>query len=393
MPESMTPLIILGVVGVLFVLLLSLLTNNYSLNNIKSKTVGDGQYGTARWATDQEIRKAYVTVPFDVASWRAGKKRPTVQGLVLGSVQRGKRLEALVDRDDVHCLMIGASGVGKTAFFLYPNIEFACACGMSFLILDTKGDLARNCGRIAQKYYGYRVSVVDLRNPIRSDKRDLPTRGYTILSVNSMLASLNSFLVFCGRADCKVKLYRVQKKTYLAANRELSKAEYLRLLHAARKDQRLWLLLQTLCATGIRVSELQYFTVEAVQAGEISVACKNKTRSILIPRGLQNILLQYVRSARIESGHIFRTRTGKPMNRSNIWSAMKRLCAQANVNPDKVFPHNLRKLFARTFYRMEKDIAKLADILGHSSINTTRIYIMSTGTEHRHQMEKLGLLA
>ena len=175
MPESMTPLIILGVVGALFILLLSLLTNNYSLNNIKSKTVGDGQYGTARWATDQEIRKAYVTIPFDVAAWRAGKKRPTVQGLVLGSVQRGKRLEALVDRDDVHCLMIGASGVGKTAFFLYPNIEFACACGMSFLILGTKGDLARNCGKIAQKYYGYRVSVVDLRNPIRSDGNNLMT--------------------------------------------------------------------------------------------------------------------------------------------------------------------------------------------------------------------------
>ena len=175
MPESMTPLIILGVVGALFILLLSLLTNNYSLNNIKSKNVGDGQYGTARWATDQEIRKAYVTIPFDVAAWRAGKKRPTVQGLVLGSVQRGKRLEALVDCDDVHCLMIGASGVGKTAFFLYPNIEFACACGMSFLILGTKGDLARNCGKIAQKYYGYRVSVVDLRNPIRSDGNNLMT--------------------------------------------------------------------------------------------------------------------------------------------------------------------------------------------------------------------------
>ena len=175
MPESMTPLVAVGVIGALFVLLLSLLTNNYSLNNIKSKTVGDGQYGTARWATDQEIRKAYVTIPFDVAAWRAGKKRPTVQGLVLGSVQRGKRLDALVDCDDVHCLMIGASGVGKTAFFLYPNIEFACACGMSFLILDTKGDLARNCGRIAQKYYGYRISVVDLRNPIRSDGNNLMT--------------------------------------------------------------------------------------------------------------------------------------------------------------------------------------------------------------------------
>lgn len=139
MPESMTPLVAVGVIGALFILLLSLLTNNYSLNNIKSKTVGDGQYGTARWATDQEIRKAYVTVPFDVASWRAGKRRPTVQGLVLGSVQHGKRLDALVDRDDVHCLMIGASGVGKTAFFLYPNLEFACASGMSYLALDIQG--------------------------------------------------------------------------------------------------------------------------------------------------------------------------------------------------------------------------------------------------------------
>ena len=175
MPESMTPLVAVGVIGALFVLLLSLLTNNYSLNNIKSKTVGDGQYGTARWATDQEIRKAYVTVPFDVASWRAGKRRPTVQGLVLGSVQRGKQLDALVDRDDVHCLMIGASDVGKTAFFLYPNLEFACASGMSYLALDTKGDLARNYGTIAQKYYGYRVSVVDLRNPTRSDGSNLLT--------------------------------------------------------------------------------------------------------------------------------------------------------------------------------------------------------------------------
>ena len=175
MPESMTPLAAVGVIGALFILLLSLLTNNYSLNNIKSKTVGDGQYGTARWATDQEIRKAYVTVPFDVASWRAGKKRPTVQGLVLGSVQRGKRLDALVDCDDVHCLMIGASGVGKTAFFLYPNLEFACASGMSYLALDTKGDLARNYGTIAKKYYGYNVSVIDLRNPTRSDGSNLLT--------------------------------------------------------------------------------------------------------------------------------------------------------------------------------------------------------------------------
>ena len=143
MPESVTPLIAVGVVIVLFIVLLSALTNNCSLNGIKSKTVGDGQHGTARWATTQEVKKSFAHVPFDVASWRAGKRRPTVQGLVLGSVQHGKRLDALVDRDDVHCLMIGASGVGKTAFFLYPNLEFACASGMSYLALDTKGGATR----------------------------------------------------------------------------------------------------------------------------------------------------------------------------------------------------------------------------------------------------------
>ena len=175
MPESVTPLIAAGVVIVLFIVLLSVLTSNYSLNGIKSKTVGDGQHGTARWATTQEIKKSYASVPFDVASWREGKNLPEVQGLILGSTQRGKQLDALVDRDDVHCLMIGASGVGKTAFFLYPNLEFACASGMSYLALDTKGDLARNYGTIAKKYYVYNVSVIDLRNPTRSDGSNLLT--------------------------------------------------------------------------------------------------------------------------------------------------------------------------------------------------------------------------
>ena len=175
MPESVVPLIAVGVVIVLFIVLLSVLTNNYSLNNIKSKTVGDGQHGTARWATTQEVKKTFANVPFDVASWRTGKNLPEVQGLILGSTQRSKQLDALVDRDDVHCLMIGASGVGKTAFFLYPNLEFACASGMSYLALDTKGDLARNYGTIAKKYYGYRVSVIDLRNPTRSDGSNLLT--------------------------------------------------------------------------------------------------------------------------------------------------------------------------------------------------------------------------
>ena len=175
MPESVAPLIAVGMVIVLFIVLLSVLTNNYSLNGIKSKTVGDGQHGTARWATTQEVKKTFANMPFDVASWRAGKNLPEAQGLILGSTQRGKQLDALVDRDDVHCLMIGASGVGKTAFFLYPNLEFACASGMSYLALDTKGDLARNYGTIAQKYYGYHVSVIDLRNPTRSDGSNLLT--------------------------------------------------------------------------------------------------------------------------------------------------------------------------------------------------------------------------
>lgn len=175
MPESVVPLLVVGIVVVLFIVLLSVLSNNYSLNGIKSRTVGDGQHGTARWATRQEIKRTYARIPFEAAAWRAGTKRPEVQGLILGSVQHGKRLDALVDQDDVHCLMIGASGVGKTAFFLYPNMEYACASGMSFLALDTKGDLARNYGTIAKKYYGYHVSVIDLRNPTRSDGSNLLT--------------------------------------------------------------------------------------------------------------------------------------------------------------------------------------------------------------------------
>ena len=172
--------------GMLLVLIIaSIFTQRYSLNRIKSKTVGDGQHGTARWATPKEIRKTYVLVPFQVEKWRRGENRPEAQGIVLGCIGRASvkakkhskhgGLKALVDCDDVHFLMIGASGVGKTAFFLYPNLEYACACGMSFLALDTKGDLARNYGAIASKYYGYKISVIDLRNPTRSDGNNLLT--------------------------------------------------------------------------------------------------------------------------------------------------------------------------------------------------------------------------
>ncbi len=223
-------------------------------------------------------------------------------------------------------------------------------------------------------------------------KRELRERGYAIRTANSMLAALNSFLKFCGKSDCRVQLYRIQRQTYQTVDRELTKTEYQRLLSAADGKPRLRLLLQTLCATGIRVSELQYFTVEAVKRGEITVECKNKTRSILIPSKLKALLLQYANTRKITEGIIFRTRTGSPLDRSSIWRAIKRLCADANVNPGKVFPHNLRKLFARTFYSIEKDISKLADVLGHSSINTTRLYIMTTGAEHLRLLEQMDLL-
>ncbi len=223
-------------------------------------------------------------------------------------------------------------------------------------------------------------------------KKQLVEDGYAVRSINSMLASINSLLEFLGLSNCKVKSIRTQRQTYCAEDKELTKAEYLRLLSASKKNEQLNLVLQTICGTGIRVSELRYFTVEAIRCGEVTVDCKSKTRTILVPGKLKNILLNYAKRQGITAGAIFITRTGKPLNRSNIWSAMKKLCEVAGVKPSKVFPHNLRKLFARTFYGIEKDIAKLADILGHSSINTTRIYIMTTGIEHRRKIDRLGLV-
>lgn len=223
-------------------------------------------------------------------------------------------------------------------------------------------------------------------------KKNLTMQGYAVRSINSMLASANSLLDFLGLPDCKVKNIRVQRQTYCTEDKELSKAEYLRLLEASKKNEQLNLVLQTLCGTGIRVSELRYFTIEAVKRGEVTVNCKSKTRRVFVPGKLKKLLLNYAKRRRVVAGAIFITRTGKPLDRSNIWSAMKKLCEAAGVKQSKVFPHNLRKLFARTFYSIEKDIAKLADILGHSSINTTRIYIMTTGLEHRRKMERLGLV-
>lgn len=219
--------------------------------------------------------------------------------------------------------------------------------------------------------------------------------AYAAASVNCKLAAVNGFLKFMGRADCVVRTVKTQRRLFCAKERELTKAEYLRLVEAARRkgDKQLWLLLQTICATGIRVSEVRFITAEAVRTGRAEVRCKGKERTIFLPRPLCTLLLGYLRERGLSSGPVFVSRSGRNLHRGNIWAAMKGLCHLAGVAAGKVFPHNLRHLFARLFYRQEKDIARLADILGHSSVETTRIYMVSTGAEHIRRMERLGLVA
>lgn len=213
---------------------------------------------------------------------------------------------------------------------------------------------------------------------------------YAAVSVNSMLIALNSFLRFIGYPRYCVKLLKIQRQIFCAEEKELCKQEYQRLLKAA-KNSRISLIIQTICCTGIRVSELNYISVEAVRCGKAVVNCKNKTRVIFIPAPLQKLLIAYIRKTGVQTGPVFVSRTGNPLNRSNIWRDMKALCQKAGVSPSKVYPHNLRHLFARTFYSLEHDIAKLADLLGHSSINTTRIYIMETGRQHISRLEQMQL--
>ena len=225
-------------------------------------------------------------------------------------------------------------------------------------------------------------------------KQTLLEKGFAVRSINSMIASLNSFFLFIGKTDLIIKTIKEQRQLFCSEEKELSKEEYTRLVSAAKRkgNWRLSLIIQTICGTGIRVSELKYITVEAVERGEAVVLCKGKRRSVFIVKALQTKLLRYIKEQKIKTGSVFVTKTGKPINRTNIWRDMKNLCKEAGVNPQKVFPHNLRHLFARVFYGIEKDIAKLADILGHSSINTTRIYIISTGSEHRQRMEGMRLV-
>lgn len=226
-------------------------------------------------------------------------------------------------------------------------------------------------------------------------KAYLLNEGYAPTTINSMLSSINGFCRFMGWEDCRVKFLRIQKRVFREESRDMTRSDYQKLLDAAHElgRDRLWLLMETICATGIRVSEVKYITVEATQRGVAEISLKGKIRTILLPSKLQKKLLKYAKRQKIASGEIFLTKSGKGLSRRQIWREMKQLCAHAGVEASKVFPHNLRHLFATTFYRASRDIVKLADILGHSSIDTTRIYLLTTGMEHIKQLEGLGLVS
>ena len=224
-------------------------------------------------------------------------------------------------------------------------------------------------------------------------KEELEKR-YSPAGVNGRLVAANGFFSFFGRYDLRLKLLKIQKEIFMREEKELTRAEYGRLVRTAERKgkERLSLLIQTICATGIRVSELEFITVEAVKRGRAEVNCKGKRRVIFVPARLQKKLKAYAAKKGISEGVIFAAKSGRPLHRGNIWAEMKKLCKDAEVSPEKVFPHNLRHLFARIFYSLDKDIAKLADMLGHSNIETTRIYIMESGRIHRQKLERMRLV-
>lgn len=219
-------------------------------------------------------------------------------------------------------------------------------------------------------------------------------KSHATKSVNSMISSINTFFAFMNRRDLTVKTLKIQRRIFADKSKELTRAEYERLLAAAsdNKNERLYYLMQTMAGTGLRVSEIKFVTCDAVRKGQAIINCKGKIREIFLPKKLCKMLSAYMKRQNIRSGPVFVSKNGKPLDRSNIWKMLKDLCESAGVSKDKVFPHNFRHLFARTFYSLQKDIVRLSDILGHSSVETTRIYTMESGTEHRKQLQKLGLL-
>ncbi len=226
-------------------------------------------------------------------------------------------------------------------------------------------------------------------------KESLLSQQYASSTINAMIAALNGLFRFLGWEDCRVKFLKVQKRLFREQSRELTRQEYDSLVAEAKErgQSRLALVMETICATGIRVSEVKYITVEAVRRSRVEISLKGKIRTILLPNKLRRKLEKYAKKQKIASGEIFLTRSGKSLSRRQIWAEMKGLCKYANVEPSKVFPHNLRHLFARAFYKTCKDIARLADVLGHSSIETTRIYLLTTGKEHIKQLDRLGFVS
>ncbi len=231
------------------------------------------------------------------------------------------------------------------------------------------------------------------RDSVAAWKEHLIEEEYSPVTINSMLAAVNTYCRFAG-INCKVRFLRIQKKLFCEENRELTKSEYERLIDTAAEHgkERIAMIIETIGATGIRVSELKYITVEAVRSGRAQISLKGKIRTILLPGKLCRKLLKYAKKNKIASGELFITRSGKGISRKQVWAEMKAICEKAGVAASKVFPHNLRHLFARIYYGITRDIAKLADLLGHSSVETTRIYLLSTGEEHARQLEKLCLV-
>ena len=226
-------------------------------------------------------------------------------------------------------------------------------------------------------------------------KEELQARGYAPVTINSMLSALNGLFRFLGWEECRVKFLKVQRRLFRDERRDLNQSEYNRLLETAHQlgRERLALLMDTICATGIRVAEVRYITVETARDGKAEIALKGKIRTILLPNKLSRKLLKYAKRQKIASGEIFLTRSGRGISRKQVWAEMKAVCRKAGVADSKVFPHNLRHLFARAFYQASRDVVKLADVLGHSSIETTRIYLLSTGAEHARQLARLGLIS
>lgn len=249
--------------------------------------------------------------------------------------------------------------------------------------------------RDIRRFYGWLGSRAVTRELVAEWKEQLLSRRKSAATVNVALSALNSLFRFLDWNDCRARFLKIQRSAFSDPARELSRAEYSRLVSTARGrgDEQLALVLETICATGIRVSELRYITVEAARRGMAEIRLKGKFRVILLPGKLCKKLLKYAGKAKTASGEIFLTRSGEPLNRRQIWARMKALCAWADVEPGKVFPHNLRHLFATAFYRATRDIAKLADILGHSSVETTRIYLKTSGAEHQRELEQLGLIS